>query len=100
MRLIVWLIRVVIFVAFFLLALANTQDAVLNLFAGRSWHAPQIVIGLIFFLVGAVAGLLALLPKVLRQRREIARLRRALRHAAEANETPGISDIPPLPPVM
>jgi lipopolysaccharide assembly protein A len=97
MKFIVWLIRVLVFVLLLLLALANTQDAMLNFLAGYAWHAPLILIGLAFFAVGLVAGLLSSLPALFRLRLENNRLKRELR---VARDEPVISDIPPMPPLI
>lgn len=96
MKFIVWLLRVVIFLALLVLALANTQPAELNLLAGQVWHAPLILIALAFFVVGMVAGLLAALPTVVRLRRDSARLRRELR----ARDSAATAEPPPIPPIM
>lgn len=66
MKFIVWLIRVLVFVLLLVLALANTQTATLNFVAGYSWQAPLILIGLAFFGVGLIAGLLSALPAIFR----------------------------------
>ena len=54
MKIIVWLIRVLVFVVLLVLALANQQGASLR-FAGYEWQAPLILIGLAFFAVGGQA---------------------------------------------
>ena len=96
MKFITWLIRILVFVLLLVLALANTQDATLNLLAGFAWHAPLILIGLAFFGVGLLAGVLAALPALFRARMEAARLRREVRVAREAP----LVDAPPLPPLL
>lgn len=99
MKFIVWLIRVLIFVVFLVLALANLQDGSLNLLAGYTWTAPMILIGLAFFVIGALAGLLAALPGWLRRGREISRLRRELKVLRDGQ--PARTDLPPpFPPIM
>ncbi|PXW26633.1 lipopolysaccharide assembly protein LapA domain-containing protein [Paraburkholderia caballeronis] len=97
MRLIAWVIRVLVFVLLLVLALANTQTATLNFLAGYAWQAPLILIGLAFFIVGLLAGLLSALPAVFRMRMENGRLKRELRTAREA---PAPVVEPPLPPVI
>ncbi|SDD99887.1 lipopolysaccharide assembly protein LapA domain-containing protein [Paraburkholderia lycopersici] len=97
MRLIAWVIRVLVFVLLLVLALANTQTATLNFLAGYAWQAPLILIGLAFFVVGLLAGLLSALPGVFRLRMENGRLKRDLR---VARETPVPSAEPPLPPLI
>jgi uncharacterized integral membrane protein len=97
MKFVVWLIRVLVFVLLLVLALANTQSTTLNFLAGYAWQAPLILIGLAFFVVGLLAGLLSALPAVLRMRLENGRLKRDLR---SARETPVVLDQPPMPPVI
>jgi lipopolysaccharide assembly protein A len=97
MRFIVWLIRIVVFVLLLVLALANTQSATLNFLAGYAWTAPLILIGLGFFVVGVLAGLVSALPPLFRLRLENGRLRRDLK---SARQTPVAAEEPPLPPIM
>ncbi|WP_027795337.1 lipopolysaccharide assembly protein LapA domain-containing protein [Paraburkholderia acidipaludis] len=97
MRLIAWVIRVLVFVLLLVLALANTQTTTLNFLAGYAWQAPLILIGLAFFVVGLLAGLLSALPGLFRLRMENGRLKRDLR---AARETPPPIAEPPLPPLI
>jgi putative membrane protein len=97
MKFIVWLIRVLVFVVLLVLALANTDSVPLT-FAGYVWRAPLILIGLAFFAVGLLAGLVSALPAVVRLKLENARLRRDLRAARE--ETPAAVVQPPMPPII
>lgn len=97
MKLIVWLVRALVFVLLLVLALANTQPATLNFLAGYAWQAPLILIGLAFFGVGLVAGIVSAFPAVVRLKLENGRLRRDLR---TARETPVVAAEPPMPPVV
>ena len=97
MKFIVWLIRVLIFLLLFVLALLNTQTATLNFLAGYVWQAPLIAIGFAFFAVGVLAALLVAVPKNVRLRLENGRLKRELR---VAKETPIPVEQPPLPPLI
>ena len=97
MKFIVWFIRVLIFIVFLVLALANLQDGSLNLLAGYTWTAPMILIGLAFFVIGALAGLLAALPGWLRRGREIARLKREIKVLRDGETN---RELPPFPPIM
>jgi lipopolysaccharide assembly protein A len=97
MKFIVWLIRVLVFVLLLVLALSNTQPATLNFLAGYAWSAPLILIGLAFFVVGLLAGLVSAMPAVVRLRMENGRLKRELR---VARETPAVVEQPPLPPLI
>jgi uncharacterized integral membrane protein len=97
MKFIVWLIRVLVFVLLLVLALSNTQSATLNFLAGYAWQAPLILIGLAFFVVGLLAGLVSSLPAMFRLRMENGRLKRELR---VARETPAVVEEPPMPPLI
>jgi lipopolysaccharide assembly protein A len=97
MKLLIWLVRALVFVLLLVLALANTQSATLNFLAGYAWQAPLILIGLAFFVVGLLAGLVSALPAMVRLRLENGRLKRELR---TARDTPPAVSEPPLPPVV
>ena len=97
MKLIVWLVRALVFVLLLVLALANTQSATLNFLAGYAWQAPLIVIGLAFFAVGLIAGLFSAMPAMVRLKLENGRLKRDLR---TAREMPAAASDSPLPPVV
>lgn len=54
-------------------ALKNSHTATFYSYLGYVWQAPLIVMLLLAFVLGALTGLLALLPTVFRLRRELAR---------------------------
>ena len=76
-----WLLRTLLFLALFALALMNTDPVTLRFFLGRTWEIPMILALLLFFAFGAAIGVLACLPRLLGQRREIQKLERELRAA-------------------
>ncbi|WP_042887541.1 LapA family protein [Cupriavidus necator] len=82
MKLFAWIVRIVVFVLLFVLALRNTAEASLQLFFNAVWHAPLILILFAAFVLGAVAALASVAPNLMRQRMELARLRRALPDAS------------------
>lgn len=94
MRYLNWLLRAFIFFVLLGLAVKNDQPATLYYFLGFKWQTSLVVILLLFFAIGAVVGMLAVLGSVLRQRREIAALKRELRmknkliEAGESTPTP------------
>jgi len=57
----------------------------LKFFFGRSFEMPLVVLGFGFFALGAVLGMFALLGTLLRQRREIARLKREAKRNTSAS---------------
>jgi putative membrane protein len=79
MRYLNWIIRVVLFIALLGFAVKNDQPVTLSYFFGFEWQSYLVVVLLIFFSVGTAVGVLAMLSGQLRQRREIAALKREIR---------------------
>ena len=78
MDLLGWLLRLVFFVLALWFALQNTAPVELHLSSTRSLSdVPLVVVILVCFVAGAVAGVVALVPHLLRQRRRITALSRA-----------------------
>ncbi|MFG6457074.1 LapA family protein [Roseateles sp. BYS96W] len=69
MRTIVWLLRALLFFTLFAFALNNSHDAVVRWFFGHEWRAPQVIIVLLAFGLGAAFGVLAMVPSWWRHRR-------------------------------
>lgn len=75
-----WLaVKVLVFLLVLGFALKNSQPVVFHAYLGAVWEAPLVVMLGVAFVLGIGAGLAALLPALFRQRRELARLRRAPR---------------------
>ncbi|HYS75427.1 MAG TPA: LapA family protein [Burkholderiales bacterium] len=83
-----WLLRALLFLAVFAFALMNTDPVKLRFFLGQTWETPMIVVLLLAFAVGAGIGVLACLPRLLGQRREIHKLERELRAAGNRTLPP------------
>jgi uncharacterized integral membrane protein len=87
MDLIAWIGRLVFFLLALWLALENTATVPLHLGAALQWqNVPLLFVMLGCFIAGAIAGSLALVPRILRLRRQIAqpaRTERAVQQAAE-----------------
>lgn len=79
MRFLLWPLRAAIFLLVLSFAVKNDQPVVLHYFMGYQWSASLVLALLVFFVAGVGVGMLALLGKLLRQRREILRLERELR---------------------
>lgn len=94
MRYVNWLLRAILFLILLGLAVMNDQPATLRYFFDFEWQTSLVVLMLLFFVIGSGVGILAMLGNILRQRREIARLKRELRlknklaEADEAQQTP------------
>ncbi len=86
MRILIWIIRLAIFLVLFGFAVKNDQVVTLKSYLGGEWHLPLVFVILIAFAAGAVVGVTATLSSLLRQRREIAKLRKSLRKAEQAAE--------------
>jgi len=85
MDLIGWLLRLVFFVLMLWFALQNTAPVPLRISPTQGWNqVPLVVVILACFIVGAVAGMLALVPVLLRQRRRIGTLSRSVGQPAVA----------------
>jgi len=78
MRYIIWSFRAVVFLLLLGFAVKNDEPVVLRFFFGYEWHASLVLVLLCFFALGALAGVLALLSNMLRQRRELILLKREL----------------------
>jgi uncharacterized integral membrane protein len=89
MRIVTWTLWLVVFLILMGFVAKNVEPVNLRFYFDRVVNAPLIVIIFASFACGAVFGILALLATLLRQRREIARLKRAAR----------LRDAPSFPPV-
>lgn len=81
MRIFVWIIRLAVFLVLFGFAVKNDQFITLNFYMGKQWQLPLVFVILVAFAAGALVGVTATLSSLVRQRREIGRLRKALRKA-------------------
>ncbi|QJR15538.1 LapA family protein [Usitatibacter palustris] len=77
MQALVWILRLAIVVILVWFAVKNAQQIELHGLPGQVWQAPLVFVLLIVFVAGVVIGLLAWIPTVVRQRRELGRLRKA-----------------------
>lgn len=74
-----WILRVALFIALLGFAVKNDQPVTLRYFFGYEWQSSLVILLLIFFAAGTIAGVFSMLTNVLKQRREIARLKRDIR---------------------
>lgn len=86
MNILAWAVRLVIFGILLMFALQNTAQVSLRFLADRTWQAPLVIVLLVVFAGGFVTGALAVSGVVIRQRREISRLRKAANHSPEGAE--------------
>jgi len=100
MKTIVWLFKFVlkgaIFFTLFAFALNNQADVTLHFFFGYQWTAPMVLVVLATFATGLMVGVLGMVPRWWRHRRNAARTRQmAASVAAPAGESPNQGLAPP-----
>jgi uncharacterized integral membrane protein len=89
MRVLNWLLRAALFILLLGLAVKNDQTVILKYFFGLEWETNLVILLLVFFAIGAIAGILAMFVSLVKQRREISRLKRDIRLR---NELGGMSE--------
>jgi putative membrane protein len=87
-----WFFRLAIVLVLVWFAVKNAQPVTLHGLPDQTWQAPLVFVLLVVFVAGVVIGLLAWLPTVVRQRRELGRLRKA------GAALPPVAPAPPAPP--
>jgi uncharacterized integral membrane protein len=90
MQTVVWIIRLCIVLVIVWFAVKNSQDVPIKGLPGQVWEAPLVFVLLIVFVAGVVIGLLAWVPTVVRQRREIGRLRKSAASAPATITPPAV----------
>jgi lipopolysaccharide assembly protein A len=78
MRIVTWTIRVLVFLLLVAFAAKNVEPVTLRFFFDLALQTPLVLALFAFFALGALFGIFALLGTLLRQRREIAQLRKRL----------------------
>ncbi|MCK2095080.1 LapA family protein [Thauera aromatica] len=95
MRAIIWSIRLLLFFLLFGFAIKNDHLATLNFYFGGQWQLPLVFVILLSFAAGALLGVTATLASLIRQRREISRLRRQLERAErDRSDSPASASAP------
>lgn len=96
MRIVTWTIRLVLFVLLVAFGAKNVEPVTLRFYFDMAVQAPLILIMFGAFALGALFGILALVSRLVRQKREISALKRQSAAApAAADEAP-----PPLVPPL
>jgi len=93
MRILLWLVRAVLFFTLLAFALNNQHEVSVKWFFGHEWRAPMVFIVLAAFAIGCAFGVLAMTPSWWRHRRV------ARRHEAvlASDEVPGTRAVDPDP---
>ncbi|MDY7579898.1 LapA family protein [Herbaspirillum sp. RTI4] len=86
MKIITRLLAAIFFIIFFSFALKNTQEITLHFFLGYQRSDPLVLVLLVCFVGGVILGVLAMIPTVLRHRREASRHKKALALIAKETE--------------
>jgi uncharacterized integral membrane protein len=85
MQALAWIFRIATVLVLVWFAIKNSHPVAVHGLPEQSWEAPLVFVVLVAFVAGVVIGLLAWLPTVVRQRREVGRLRKS---AAKAPPPP------------
>jgi uncharacterized integral membrane protein len=102
-RLLTSLLWAAVFVVLLLFAIKNAEPVTLQFYFDRAWQAPLVFVVLASFAAGAVFGVIACVPSLVRQRREIAGLKKELSLRATASPEPRtpvpatVPDVPSIP---
>lgn len=76
MRILMWVLRILLFFLLFGFAVKNDQLVDLHFFFASEWRLPLVFVILAAFAAGAILGVTATFASLLGKRREIGRLRR------------------------
>lgn len=95
MQALAWILRFFVVVVLVWFAVKNSQLVDLHGLPEQRWQAPLAFVLLVAFVAGVVIGLAAWIPTVVRQRREIGRLRRAAERGAAVPADPPAAPAPP-----
>ena len=79
-----WLLKAAIFFTLFAFALNNQGDTTVQFFFGYRWTAPMVLVVLGAFAAGLVIGVLGMVPRWWRHRREATRAREVAAAATTA----------------
>jgi lipopolysaccharide assembly protein A len=79
MKIVAWGFWLLVFAALLLFAVRNTDPVTVRFYLDSYWEGPLVLALLAFFAFGVACGVLACTTRLLRQRREIVRLKRELR---------------------
>jgi uncharacterized integral membrane protein len=94
LKVLAWIVRILLFAALFLLAVKNTEPVTVRFLFDSAWQAPLALVVLVLLAAGAGLGILACLPAIARQRREIS----GLKAEVAAGERRPAEPVPPPDP--
>jgi putative membrane protein len=76
MKYLAWLLKLSLFVLMLAFAVRNTDPVTVRYYFGGEWQTPLVFALLVAFCAGVAIGLAAGMTQLIRQRREIAALKR------------------------
>jgi lipopolysaccharide assembly protein A len=92
MRIVMWTLRLLLFFILFGFAVKNDHLVRLYFFFGAEWNLPLVFVILLIFTAGVLLGVTATFGSLLRQRREIGRLRKQIARAERDRPAPPGTD--------
>lgn len=93
-----WLLKAAIFFTLFAFALNNQHDVTVRFFFGQQWTTPLVLVVLSAFALGLLIGVLGMVPRWWRHRRDAVLARKAAATAHDA--VVAHADKKPLTPVV
>jgi lipopolysaccharide assembly protein A len=100
MRIVTWTIRLLVFVLLVAFGAKNVEPVTLRFYFGVEAATPLILALFCAFALGAFFGVLSLLGRLLRQRREISALKKRSTAAEAAPPAASQPDLPPWVPPL
>jgi len=94
-----WLLKAAIFFTLFAFALNNQHDVTVRFFFGQQWTTPLVLVVLIAFAIGLVIGVLGMVPRWWKHRRDAVLARKAATAATNALRQPEKAPSNPAPPL-
>lgn len=98
MKIIFRIVAAILFVIFFGFALKNTQEVALRFFFNYEVRGPLVLLLLSFFSGGAALGVLAMIPTVLRHRRDLSRQKKTIATMEQENAAQQLARVQPPQP--
>lgn len=89
MHYLAWFLKLALFGLVLVFLAKNTEPVTVRYYLGGEWQSPLFVVLSFAFLAGVLLGVVAGLAQIIRQRREIAALKRELGESARADTAAG-----------
>jgi putative membrane protein len=95
MKIVSRIFALILFVLFFGFALKNDQIVTLHYFFGYAQTAPLVILLLAFLFIGAILGVLAMIPIVFRHRRDISNQKKTIAEIEKERLAAQVSNMSP-----